>query len=378
MRRCFSCGALAILISLLACSDDPKPKGMLVSDRSGYTHIAQGFQIDTIPGFQVLTIRNPWNKQNRQSQWLLVDSTKICPDCFIPDSLLWLPRIHIPLKRVVVLSSTHLALLAELNLLDRVVGIARMNLIHSPTIRAKLDTVNLPQTGYGPEIQVESIVELTPDAVFTFGVGDERFDDYPKLHAARIQTLVLSEWTETHPLGRLEWIRMMGVLFQRERMADSLFADRAARYDSLRSLAANMPTQPTIMTGMPQGESWFMTGGRNYFAQLMHDAGGHYLWAEDTSQGFQQSSLEQVLSQAEDADIWLNPGIAKTRKEAEGIESRVALFRAFRENHVYGHINGDFWELGMVRPDLVLADLISILHPDLTKQYQPHFYQVLP
>jgi iron complex transport system substrate-binding protein len=368
--------ALALFAS--ACSEDPKPKGSWTTENTGYARFAKGFEIDTIPGFQVLTIHNPWNPSDRASQWLLVDSTKICPECTIPDSLLWLPRINIPLRRVIVLSSTHLALLAELNLLDRVVGVARMDLIRSQSIRSKLDTVNLPQTGYGPELQVETVVQLTPDAVFTFGVGDERFDDYPKLNAARVQTLVLSEWTENSPLGRLEWIRMMGVLFQKEHLADSIFADRATRYDSLLTLASKAASHPAIMTGTPQGETWFMTGGRNYFAQLMRDAGGNYLWESDTSQGFQKSSLEQVLLQAENADFWLNPGILESRKQALESEPRVALFRAFRENSVYSHANGDFWELGMVRPDYVLADLISILHPELMPDYILHFYRVLP
>lgn len=370
--------ALVIALVLTNCSEAPKSKASWTTEHTGYAHFAQGFQIDTLPGFQILTITNPWNNHHKQSQWLLVDSTKVCPDCEIPDSLLWLPRIHIPLRRVVVLSSTHLALIAELDLLDRVVGVARFDLIHSPSIRSKLDTVHLPQTGYGPEIQVETVVQLTPDAVFTFGVGDERMDDYPKLTAAKVQTLVLSEWMESHPLGRLEWIRLMGVLFQREHLADSIFADRASRYDSLYTLAANITQHPTVMTGMTHGETWFMTGGRNYFARLMHDAGGAYLWAEDTLQGSLQSSLEQVLAKADEADFWLNPGIVESRAEAETTEPRVALFRAFRENHVYSHSNGDFWELGMVRPDLMLADLISILHPSALPDYQRTFYRALP
>ena len=36
-----------------------------------------------------------------------------------------------------------------------------------------------------------------------------------------------------------------------------------------------------------------------------------------------------------------------------------------------------YYELAPNRPDLVLKDIISILHPTLLKDYQPHFFEAV-
>jgi iron complex transport system substrate-binding protein len=143
--------------------------------------------------------------------------------------------------------------------------------------------------------------------------------------------------------------------------------------------------KPTVMTGMPQGENWYLTGGRNYFAQFMKDAGGDYLWSADTSYNGLTSTFEQVLKRASKAEIWLNPGVWSSRREALVSERRIELFDAWRKMNVFQHNKGyeygvgsDFWDLGMMRPDLVLADLISILHPESLPAYQTTFYHRLP
>jgi len=366
-------------------------KGEFVRNDSGipvetrYARFAQGFRIDTIPGFQILTINNPWHGHDQRFQWLLQDSASKCPDCEIPDSLLALPRLRLPLRHIVALSSTHLAMLAELHALDRVVGVSRLDLINAKYLRDPLLARKVPQVGYGPSIQIEQVLALTPDVVLTFGVGDTKFDDYPVLQAAHIPALVLSEWMEPHPLGRLEWIRLLGVLLKREPLADSIFADRATRYDSLCAIAKQFSERPTVLTGMSQGDTWYLTGGRNYFAQFLRDAGAHYLWDDDTSRGGIQVNFEQALELGGQAEYWINPGIWNQRAATEKLEPRVKLFAAWQAGRTYQHDkkadqqgSSDFWELGMVRPDLVLADLIQVLHPGSLPNYSSTFYHPLP
>ncbi|HSQ41784.1 MAG TPA: ABC transporter substrate-binding protein [Fibrobacteraceae bacterium] len=369
--------AIFLCLSLFACSDEkPELQMEAGSTVSSYTRRATGFQIDSIPGFQVLTIVTPWGGQGLRLRWLLRDSVSNCPDCEVPDSLLSLPVLRIPLHRVVALSSTHLALLAELGALDRVVGVSRLDLVQDSTMRAKLKAQGVAEVGYGPSIQVESVLKLVPDAVFTFGVGDPQMDDYGALQMAHLPVLVLSEWMEPHPLGRLEWIRLMGVLLHREALADSLFLGRVRSYDSLVEMVQHCPDTPTVMTGAPSGQTWYLTGGRNYFAALMRDAGARYFWTDDTTRGGIQSSFERVFSIASEANFWLNPGYWSSREEALAADSRVQLFSAWKQGHVFQH-GKNFWELGMVRPDLVLTDLVAILHPEALPNHKLVFYQAL-
>jgi iron complex transport system substrate-binding protein len=376
-RAYLFCLLLGLACSLQAChkSVQQAPQGQSKLHTNEY---AQGFRIDSISGFRILSITNAWNNHRETSRWLLVDSLTV--QTKIPDSLLSIPKIHIPVQRIVALSSTHLALLQELRALPTLVGISRADLIHEPTIRAYVDSNYIAQVGYGPSIQIEQVVALKADLVLSFGIGDAKMDDYPLLQRAGQPVMVMSEWMEPHPLGRLEWIKLLGVLLKRESLADSIFAERVARYDSLVRITHKLTTKPTVMTGMPQAEIWYGTGGRNYFAQWMRDAGAQYLWDSDTLHGGLTTSFEQELERASNADVWLNPGIWNSRAQAMHDEPRVNLFKAWRTGKVfqYQKPGADFWDEGLTRPDLVLADLIQILHPELMPTYVSTFYEPLP
>jgi len=377
---------LACLLLLVSCGKNSTPPVAAAKLLPSVmpNRYAKSFRIDSIPGFRVLSITNPWSNNAQTFRWVLVDSAQICPHCTIPDSLMKLSRIQIPLKRIVALSSTQVAALGELGALDRIVGVSSLNYLNAQRLRAPLQRQHVDEVGFGPAIQLERVLALKPDLVMTFGIGDAKLDDFPRLLAVGVPTMVLSDWMETHPLGRLEWIKLLGILLQKRALADSIFADRVQRYDSLCTLTRNVTLRPLVLTGTPQGESWYLTGGGNYFAQLMRDAGGQYLWAADTSHNGLTSTFEQVLERASTAQIWLNPGIWSTRGEGEKSEPRVRFFKAWSSGQVFQHNKGykagggsDFWDLGMMRPDLVLADLVSIFHPELLPNYQTTFYHRL-
>ena len=66
-------------------------------------------------------------------------------------------------------------------------------------------------------------------------------------------------------------------------------------------------------------------------------------------------------------------------------EPRYKAFAAWKAGELYtytakkGETGGlEYFELGYLRPDLILKDLIKILHPQLLPEYQPYFYQKLP
>ncbi len=379
--------SLAILLwGVFTCSDDASkqiPATQEMQNIGVDIRRAQGFWIDSIPGFRILHLHNPW--KGVPLRWVLTDDARSCRDCILPDSLISLPRLHLPLQRVVVMSTTHLALLEELQVLDRVVGVGRLDFVQLPLVLQRMKEGKVVEVGYGPSIQVEKVLELSPEAVITFGVGDEKMDDYGQLQKAHIPAIVFSEWMEAHPLARLEWIRLAGVLFGKSRLADSIYVDRVQRYDSLRTLVPKTARRPTVLTGFPQGETWHLTGGRNYFARFLEDAHADYLWKEDSSSAGFSLTLEQVLIHAGEADFWFNPGIWAQRALTEQSEPRVKLFQAWNKKQVFQHDKGSdkagssrFWELGMVRPDLVLADLVHVFHPGTLPGYQTTFYHPLP
>jgi len=139
--------------------------------------------------------------------------------------------------------------------------------------------------------------------------------------------------------------------------------------------------RPTVLSGIMYGDAWFMPGGSNYAAQLLRDAGLQYLWYDNPSRDFLELSFEAVYARAAKADLWIGVGAFTTRQELLAAEPRYLLFAPVGNNSVYtynarrGATGGsEFLELGYLRPDLILKDLVKIGHPELLPDYDLFFH----
>jgi iron complex transport system substrate-binding protein len=200
-----------------------------------------------------------------------------------------------------------------------------------------------------------------------------------------IPVAVEGSYMEESPLGRAEWIKFTAAFLGKGAEADSAFAVVDSSYRALAALARTAKRRPTVFVGAPFGGSWWVASGRTYVGRLLADAGGDYLWASDTTRGSLHLDMEAVLGRAADADFWINAGEWKDLADAERKDPRNALFKAWKEGHVYANDaircdagGRDFFETGASRPDWILADLIHILHPELLPGHKPRWYRRLP
>jgi iron complex transport system substrate-binding protein len=155
------------------------------------------------------------------------------------------------------------------------------------------------------------------------------------------------------------------------------------RYEDLKTLAAGAEDKPTVFANTPFGDSWFMPGGQSYLGQLLADAGATYLWADDASTGSIPLDFETVFDQAADADFWVNT-YQTTVADLLATDERFGDFAALENGGVYTNnarinANGgsDYYESGVANPDVILADLIRIFHPDLLPDHDLYFYMPL-
>ena len=127
-----------------------------------------------------------------------------------------------------------------------------------------------------------------------------------------------------------------------------------------------------------------MPGGRSYLAKLLEDAGGDYLWKNSDSYESMPISIENVIEKAINADIWINPDAATNLNDITSIDKRLNNIKAFKEKKVFNNNKryiksggNDYWESGVVNPNLVLKDLISIIHPELLNENSYFYYRKL-
>jgi iron complex transport system substrate-binding protein len=193
-----------------------------------------------------------------------------------------------------------------------------------------------------------------------------------------------AEYLEKHPLGRAEWIKFMALFFNKEKAADSIFAIIEKEYLDIQARAKTVDSKPSVLSGIVYGDTWFLPGGQNYAAVLLNDAGCNYLWKETSSNGFLELSFESVYEKAHDADLWIGVGSFSSLKEIEAADHRYTRFRPFKQKKVYtsnlkkGLKGGsEFLELGYLRPDIILKDLVKIAHPDLLPEHDLYFHKKL-
>jgi iron complex transport system substrate-binding protein len=119
-----------------------------------------------------------------------------------------------------------------------------------------------------------------------------------------------------------------------------------------------------------------MPGGGSFMAQLFADAGGDYFYANDTTKGSLPLNVEAVLKVFSTTDIWLNCNF-NSIAELVKADRKHALFQPVKNKKVFNFNKrmlssgaNDFWESAVARPDLLLMDVISILHPGLLPEHQ--------
>ncbi len=288
-----------------------------------------------------------------------------------------------PLTKVVCTSTSHLPFFEMLGMEEVVVGFPNLDYITSDAFLKRAAEGYLTDLGPDGNLNMELLLSLDPDAVIAFDMGGES-NSLDKIEESGIPVIYNSDFLEQNPLGRAEWIKFFGALLNKQDLADSLFSTIENNYLKLKNVGETVPTKPTVLSGVVYGDTWFLPGGQNWAATFFTNAGGAYLWEEDTTSGWLELSFEAVYEAGYDADFWIGTSTINTRNEMLGQDGRYGSFSAFENDKVFSYnkrigINGgyDFFESGYSRPDLVLADLIKILHPEVLPEYETVYFQKL-
>ena len=337
---------------------------------------ATGFRLLRGSGFTLAEVTRPWPGATDTLRYLLVPRGAV-----VPAGYGGVPVVRTPVRRVVALSTTHLAMLDKLGQSQAVVGVASADLVFTPAVRARLASGAALPVGEGDALALETVAALDPDLVLMSSLGGQSGTS-AVLESAGIPVVLDGDWAEPTPLGRAEWLRFVAAFFEADARADALVDAIAQRYRALAQQAAAVPTRPDVFVGSAFQGVWHAPGGGSYMAALLADAGAQYLWAETNETGSLALDTEAVLARAQEAAVWLHPGIAPTLDALAAQDSRFRLFSAFQRGAVYNYSGRvspgggyDFFETGVVEPDVVLADLIRILHPDVLPAHELVYYR---
>ena len=367
---------LFVLVAIVNCTSSRKEPTSNSSDSvSLEIKYAQGFKVSDHGSYKTVEVTYPYQGAQSGYKYLLVQKGEPVPS-HDPAT----PVITIPLESIVCTSTTHIPLLDYLNETDVLVGFPSTDYISSEKMRKRIDNGKVKELGMDKGMNLEVLVALKPSLVMGYSMNND-MGQLKKIQELGIPIVVNAEYLEKHPLGRAEWIKFMALFFNKEKQADSVFRMIESEYQKTQAMAKTVSSKPTVMSGIVYGDTWFLPGGQNYAAKLLEDAGCHYLWNDDPSNGFLELSFESVYEKAKNAELWIGVGSFRSLAEIKAAEERYARFRSFKDGKVYTYNSrqgakggSEFLELGYLRPDFILKDLVKIAHPELLPEYSLYFY----
>lgn len=336
---------------------------------------AKTFTISYHRSYQVITVSPPGGTTER---YVLVHCG--APKPALTGSLAGAQLVTTPVSSLYSASTTHLPSLVELGTLSVLTGVSSAAFVSEKPVLDYIGTHKVVQFSPKGSIDAETVIKGKPQLLVEGGFPDPADT---KLKAAGVPVLQDQDSSEIDPLGEAEWIKFFAALTGKERTATDVFGKIVTSYQHTATLVAGA-AKVQIVPGNPYQGSWYVPGGKSYKAKLFADAGGTTAWATDTSTSSIKTNFEQVFARAAKAPVWLAATTWTTEKQALAEDPRLSTFAAFAAHNVWDPVKGvtaaggnPAYELAAVRPDLMLGDLVAILHPDLLPHHTFAFYAKL-
>ena len=338
---------------------------------------AAGFSIVGAEGKQstILKVKNPWQGANDvETKLFIARGGEKAPEGFIGQVL------NGDAKRVVCMSSTHIAMLDAVGAVETVVGVSGIDFISNQYIVENKKSI--ADVGYDGNMNFELLVAQEPDIILLFGVNGACAME-SKLEELGIPYAYVGEYVEEDPLGKTEWLIALSEIVGCREQGIVYFSEIPQRYEHLKSLAAATTSQsPKVMINTPYADSWFMASSTSYVARLIADAGGDYIYKKNTSNHSLPIDTEEAAILTTSADVWINVGNVTTLEDLCNQFPKFANMPCVKKGEVYNcdkrrAVGGgnDYWESGVVNPDIVLRDLIKIFHPELESDKEFVYYR---
>lgn len=338
---------------------------------------AKGFDIKYTDDYKIVQIFNRNTRETDTIEFVLVQRGKQSPAGFEKSQI-----IEIPVKKLIGMSSLQIAMADFAESPDIITGLNSLKYVNSPAVRKNIESGKVKEVGEEGSLNAEVVISIHPDLVMAMGNPGASLSRYQTITNAGIPVLLISEWLESTPLGRAEWVKLMAALLNKEELVERKFAVIEKEYNRLAELGRKASNKPLVIIGMPYKGSWFVPDGTSFMAGFFKDAGADYSWADIKGTGSMPLSFESIAPIALKADYWINTGTVNTKAEIAAADERYTFFKPFKNNTIYNfnkRINdlgsNDYWESGVVNPHIVLSDFIKIMHPELLPSYELFYYK---
>ena len=343
---------------------------------------AKEWQVEYFNNYKVLTVDTDTSPDVESNiSYVLVQCGTPAPE--LSGELAEAMVVEVPVKRFWEGGGATFAALDSLGVLDSLIGVntrtsgSQNHFLPDVISRVAQDDVH-KETSYGEDLEL--ILDGDPDVYFQYN-GDDWRNNALEVGVPAIHYSPFSE----SPLGSAEQVKFVSLFFNLEARANRYFDPIAAEYNRVKELAQSQTESPTVLLGTIASSGQFQSRNRTRLESiLIEDAGGDRPLLRAVDQGFLDGtahlgfggvSVETALEYGEGAEYWFE--LAFRPKEQNVAEYLVrnplngsfAPLNAGNAFHRYGR-EVDYHSTGAVRADILLKDMVSIIHPGLLAGHQ--------
>ncbi len=289
---------------------------------------AKGFDIVIVNGLKKLIIKTGYQNATTIFEYLILNKAA-------KKATLNNQTIQVPIKEIVVTSTTHIPMVELLNEESSIVGFPHTTYISSEKTRTLIDAGKIKEIGKESSLNTEILLDLQPELVVGYSItsADKSLTTVQK---AGISVIYNGDWLEETPLGRAEWIKFFGVLYNKEKQADSIFNAIETNYLKAKKIALKATIKPTILSGAIMSKDiWNLPAGESFVAQFLKDANLNYLWKDSKGKGSLSLSFESIFDTGRNADFWIAPGYFSSKEQLLQSNQIYAEFTAFKNDRIY-------------------------------------------
>ncbi|MCR5577574.1 MAG: ABC transporter substrate-binding protein [Oscillospiraceae bacterium] len=331
MRRalCILLAALGLLLCACTAKENAAPASP-ATERMELAY-AERFTVDLFPdGGALVTL-------GEKERFLLLDA-----DAAVPAGYEAVPVIRTPVERVYVASSSVPDLFVQLGALDRVrFTSTKRESWRLDEVRGALDAGTLLYAGKYSAPDYELLLEEGCDLAVENTMILHEPETREKLEALGLPVLLEYSSYEPHPLGRVEWIKLYGLLTGRRAEAEAFFDEQRALFDEIETLT---PTGRTAaFFHITANGSVTVRRQADYVTRMLELAGGESVFTDlpedDSALSTVTIQMESFYAQARDADVLIYNSTASV--DVQTIEELLTLcpqlkdFKAVCEGRVW-------------------------------------------
>ena len=338
-----------------------------------------------------VTIANPWKEGTLLHRYILVpkgeEGNKTVARLAMQRSAgarCVTDTVRTPVENSAVFTSPHCQLLYELGCGQAIRGVCDLDYINIQDVKKRAASAGnhgsssaIADCGSSMAPDIERIIALKPEAILVSPF--ENSGGYGKLDKLHIPLIEVADYMEASPLGRAEWMKFYGMLFEKSdakdskteissSKADSLFAKIEKEYLNLKAAAKKLPAGLSVLTERKTGSVWYVPGGQSTIGILLKDANARYIFSEDQHSGSLAMSPEQILAKAKNIDVWAFKyfgGKPLSRSQLLQEYAGYKSLAAFGSSRIYQVDTScePYFEITSFHPEVLLREFILLSHP---------------